>query len=324
MEEQRINDNGGGFIREALYVLRRNLILMLAVVLIVTAVGIVFANVRKPNYTASVKISFQAEIVDKTNPSSQTTYDINAMRAYIDTVVDFADEGVVVDRANYYYTRYLDEKAKGIKLSEFIYSYFEQSKDENGDLMYEQKKDDKGNLMVYGNGDPIYDLTKPIMELKYNVDKFAPYNEYIPVDDVYFTSGGIGVSTTVTDNATQFVFSVRYADKNTTVAREKAEILALAFSREICSEAPNGYKYFSDLDISVKSLGYEGTSIDINKVMIIVIAFILGVFLAIAVAYIKNLLDNTVKSKEDLERLTGVKVLTAINYQGGDRHHGKK
>lgn len=278
MEEQRINDNGGGFIREALYVLRRNLILMLAVVLIVTAVGIVFANVRKPNYTASVKISFQAEIVDKTNPSSQTTYDINAMRAYIDTVVDFADEGVVVDRANYYYTHYLNAKAKGTKLSEFI------SK----------------------------------------IDEFAPYNEYIPVDDVYFTSGGIGVSTTVTDNATQFVFSVRYADKNTTVAREKAEILALAFSREICSEAPNGYKYFSDLDISVKSLGYEGTSIDINKVMIIVIAFILGVFLAIAVAYIKNLLDNTVKSKEDLERLTGVKVLTAINYQGGDRHHGKK
>ena len=276
MEEQRINDNGGGFIREALYVLRRNLILMLAVVLIVTAVGIVFANVRKPNYTASVRMSFRAELVDKS--TSQVVHNINAMRAYIDTVVDFADEGVVVDRANYYYTRYLDEKAKGTKLSEFI------SK----------------------------------------IDEFAPYNAYIPVDDAYFTSGGVGVATKVSDGVTQFVFSIRYADKNATVAREKTEILACAYAKEVCSKALDGQLYFADLNIKLDNLGYEGTSIDINKVMIIVIAFVLGVFLAIAVAYIKNLLDNTVKSKEDLERTTGVKVLTAINYQGGDRHHGKK
>ena len=323
MEEQRIHDNSGGFIREALYVLRRNLILMLVVVFLATAIGVVFANVRKPNYTASVKISFQAEIVDKTNSSSQTTYDINAMRAYIDTVVDFADEGVVVDRANYYYTRWLDEKDGGMKLSQFTHSYHEQRKDENGELMYEQLKNEKGELVFDQDDKPVPDLEKPIMDLVYNVDKVAPYDQYIAVDDVYFTSGGIGVSTTVTDNATQFVFSIRYADKNSTIAREKAEILALAFSKEICSEAPNGYKYFSDLNISVKSLGYEGYSMDISKMMIIVIAVILGIFLAIAVAYIKNLLDNTVKSKEDLERLTGVKVLTAINYQGGKRH-GKR
>ncbi|MBQ9734939.1 MAG: hypothetical protein IJV95_03660 [Clostridia bacterium] len=278
MEERRIEDSSGGFIREALYVLRRNLILMLVVVILVTAIGAVFAYVRKPDYTASVKISFQAEIVDKTSPSTQITYDINAMRAYIDTVVDFVDEGVVVDRANYYYTRWLDEKAEGMKLNTF--------------------------------------LSK--------VDEYAPYTEYTEVDDAYYSSGRVGVSTTVTENATQFVFSVRYADKNVDVAVEKTQILAAAFSKEICSESASGNKYFSDLNISVKSLGLESVSMDISKIMIIVIAFILGVFLAIAVAYIKNLLDNTVKSKEDLERTTGVKVLSAINYQGGESHHGKR
>ena len=51
MEEQIKEQSNGNFLREMLFVLKRNLILILVVVILVTAVGTAYAMVRKPNPT---------------------------------------------------------------------------------------------------------------------------------------------------------------------------------------------------------------------------------------------------------------------------------
>ena len=104
MEEKIVEENGGAIIRNVFYAIKRNIILILVIMFVFAVGGVGYASILKPNYTASVKVRY---IVDDNTGS--TVEDINAMRAYIDTVVDFVDEGVVVDRANYYYTKWSNE-----------------------------------------------------------------------------------------------------------------------------------------------------------------------------------------------------------------------
>lgn len=115
MDEQIKEERGGIFIRDALFVLKRNIVLFLTVIILFTAGGYVYARVKKTDYTASVKVSF----LDETNPQASTT-GVNNMRAYIDTAIDFCDEGVVLDRANWYYKDCLDEKASGKDFNQYF------------------------------------------------------------------------------------------------------------------------------------------------------------------------------------------------------------
>jgi uncharacterized protein involved in exopolysaccharide biosynthesis len=85
---------------------KRYIVLMLAIVVAALAVGFIYANTVKPDYTATEKVAYKAQ----NELQSTTQNNINAMNAFIGTIVDFCDEGVVVDRANYYYSRYLNAK----------------------------------------------------------------------------------------------------------------------------------------------------------------------------------------------------------------------
>ena len=115
MDEQIREESGSSFISDILFVLKRNIILILVVILLFTAGGVGYSFVKEPSYTASYRVIFQA----KTN-NSGVTQNINAMRAYVDTAVDFCDEGVVLDRANYYYENWVDEKANGTYFSDYL------------------------------------------------------------------------------------------------------------------------------------------------------------------------------------------------------------
>ncbi len=270
MDERIEEVNSGAFIRNALFAIKRNVLLILAVIILFTAGGIIYSSTVKPEYTASVKVRY---IVDDNTGS--TVEDINAMRAYIDTVVDFVDEGVVIDRANYYYTKWSNDQKTDFDIEDVELNYAS---------TYDRKETNEKIEWI---------------EIKKNK---------------------ISVVTSTADNYTRFFFSIRYTDPNKEAAIEKAQILALAFKNELQSKTDSGeFVYFNKLEIDVEGKGIEYVSSNVSKGKIIFTAILLGVAAAAVVVYIKTVLDNTVKSKEELEEITETKLLSMLGEQGGDK-----
>ncbi len=264
MEENKIQKDTGGFIRQVLHTLKRNVWLMLAVIIIVMACGLGYSYVRKPEYTANIRVSFSVAGKD-----SET---IGENMQYINTIVDFVDEGVVVDRANAYYIKWVDDyKQKGKTVQEFCQDYKQ-----------------------FGNGivNDIYD--------NYNrVDTLSA--------DRFIYSGSITTLTKQNKEDTNWIFQIGYSDKTSQDAMEKAYILVFAYEHEL-----EGDEYFK-LDVNIDNLGFDGISLDISKKTILIISFALGLVLAIILVYLRNLMDNTIKDRDELERITNVQNVGCIN-----------
>ena len=274
MDEQKNVKMHSNLIRDIFFVIRRNIILALAVIILVSGLGVGYSYLRKPNYVASNRVNFSID--------GGTTASINEIRQYVDTVVDFCDEGVVLDRANAYYSFYIDGKNEGKyqDIKEF-YNAFEQVDDKN-----------PSSNLIFKN----YDRSTTLK------------------DENFLVASAVSTETIKNQEATNWVFKVKYTDKNEQDAIEKIHILILAYKHEIIDGGDeNGQQnpYFS-IKVKISNLGLDGVSKDVSKTKIIIIAVVIGFALSLLVVYLKNLLDNTVKDKEDLERLTGVAVLGFI------------
>lgn len=91
----------------------KNWILIVVIVAVVTVAGVVFSFVRTPKYVASTKASFS--VSNETNNS----YNNNALtNNFIDSMLDFCDEGYIIDRANYYYDCFV--KGDFVHVDQFI------------------------------------------------------------------------------------------------------------------------------------------------------------------------------------------------------------
>lgn len=276
MDEQKNVNKHSNLIRDILFVIKRNIILALAVIILVSGIGVGYSYMRKPNYIASNRVSFSID-------GGNDTASINEIRQYVDTVIDFCDEGVVLDRANAYYSFYVDGKSKGEykNINEF-YNTFEQVDTNNTE-----------SNQIFKN----YDRASTLK------------------DENFLVVSAVSTETIKNKDATNWVFKVKYTDKNQQDAIEKIHILILAYKHEIIDGGDeNGQQkpYFS-IKVKISNLGLDGVSQDVSKGKIIIIAVIIGVVLSLLVVYLKNLLDNTVRDKEDLERLTGVAVLGYIS-----------
>lgn len=108
MEERRIEDTGSNVIKDILFAIKRNIILVALILIICAGCGFGYSYIKKPDYTAGENVVYMAKEV---NSQSGTASSINIMRAYFNTVVDFCDEGVVTDRANFYYVMYKNKAA---------------------------------------------------------------------------------------------------------------------------------------------------------------------------------------------------------------------
>lgn len=269
------NRENGSTIRELFYVLKRNIILLIVIVLLVTVGGVVYANVQKPSHTATEMVFFKAQNIE----DNKTTNNINVMRAYVDTVADFCDEGVVLDRANYYYKCY--EESKKTNATSGVDDY--------------------------------------ILSLK-NEDT---YDGQI-VQDRYIFEDKISVQTHEPDENGHrpFSFSVSYTDDTEYHAWSKVKILIFAFGQECLEteeEDANERKYFDGVNVEIIDEGLRGTSTNVPKTKITLLFFALGIVAALIIVYVKNILDNTVKTKEELEQITGLDVMAVIYSQGGDK-----
>ena len=103
MEEQNVNSvvKERNLFQQVFTIIKRNILLLLIIVIVATAVGWVYANLRTPNYIA------EAQVLYSMGDGQDVTNDVNTTHAYKETVMDFCDNGVVIDRANFYYKSYV-------------------------------------------------------------------------------------------------------------------------------------------------------------------------------------------------------------------------
>ncbi len=296
METRQEKQRQDSLIRRILFAIKKNLIMILIIVIVATSLGLGYAYIKKPNYTASIRVNF--------NVDGNTTATINEMRLYIDTIVDFCGQGVVVDRANAYYL-------------EWIENYQE--------IYYEQEKTIE---------DFYKDFALPkIDDNSYNeiFNKYERPNSNAQgtlKDENFLSVGAISTKTAKSEqDATNWVYAVNYTDANQSDAFEKVHILVLAYKHELYWDSnlgANGLEqYFTGMYVNIDSLGVDGVESDVSKTRIAIMSFLLGVVLAFFVVYIKSLFDNTVKDKEELEILTGIEILGCINNVERREKNGK-
>ncbi len=296
METRQENQIESSLIVKIFYALRKNLFLILAIVFIATSLGLGYAYMKKPNYTARVRVSFSID--------GNTTATINEMRVYIDTIIDFCGQGVVVDRANAYYIEWIDN---------YQQDYYAQNKDIE-DFFHE------------------FAIPKEQGETDYNTifTNYQRPNSNQPgtlKDEAFLSSGAISTQTAKTEDATNWVYTVGYTASNQLDAYEKAYILVLAYKHELYWDRDLGNdgleQYFTGLTVNIDSLGFDGIVTDVSKTKITIIAFCLGVLIALTIVFIKSRLDNTVRDKDEFERLSGTQVVGTINYVREKDKNGK-
>ncbi|MGN1062555.1 MAG: hypothetical protein ACI4RO_05430 [Candidatus Scatosoma sp.] len=99
-----------------LFLIKKYILFIVIAVFAACAVGYGYAKLRTPNYYAKEKLSY-------TVTSDSAGYDVkavNAMIAYVDTVVDFCMTGIVYDRANAIYHDYRYNRRTLDQLDEFL------------------------------------------------------------------------------------------------------------------------------------------------------------------------------------------------------------
>lgn len=264
-------------IKELLYVLKKNIILLCVIVLLMTAGGFVYAKIQIPKYTAQEEVFFKAQNISYDENNSN----MKVMVAYLDTVKDFCIAGVVLDRADFYYDQYL----------------------------YKKSQDNDLTVNKF-----IQEISKP------NKDTYV--GQLCKVK--YFSEDNIKVHSSNSKSSSVFAFRVCYTEESRDVAIEKVKILVFAIKNESVERIERGNinserKYFSGVNVEIMDEGLTGVTTDFSKTKTILLFVILGVLLGVVVVFIKHLLDNTIKTKEELERLTGFNVLSVIISQEGEK-----
>lgn len=107
MEQTNNNEKSVG-IGDIFGFFRKNWILILVIVILFSAMGVVYGRFQKPVYTARHQAFYSTRNITVDDPNAAEH--VNVARAFMDTVVDFADEELVVKRADYLYDEYLSQK----------------------------------------------------------------------------------------------------------------------------------------------------------------------------------------------------------------------
>ena len=266
-------------LRDVLNVLRKNVLLIISIILICVVLGGVYSKIRKPYYIATEHVNYRAQLKSSSSSTGDTVSNINIMDSLIGTVKDFCKQDVVLLRANYYYKDYANWKFEN-------------------------------NI-----GNDAVSVRQALKDYVKKVEQSDNYSLLVDTEIKYIRPANITISSTSNDQL-EFYFSLSYKDDNPLVAEEKVRILSLAYAREIqSSTVDNSFSYFGGIDIILTDLGCYGCTVDMSTTKILVIFTLAGVVLSLLCVYLKVLFDNTVKDKETVEKLTGTNFLAYIQDQ---------
>ena len=278
--EENTNTNNN-LLNDIWFTIKRHIVLILAIIIVCTMGGFGFSLIKKPLYTTSQQVVCTA----RDEEDSENIYkNFNIMSAYIGTVVDFSDEGVVIDRANFYYVQYQGELEKDptFKVDDFINEI----------------------------------INTPINLDPYSTQGISQTN----VGNQYIVDRNISIVSNVKDDTnSEFSFFVQYTDADEEQSKVKARILVLALRRELeAEEGTVDSKYFAGIIINISDLGSNGTTSNISKAKSTAIGLSLGIIVCIFVCII-SLCDKSLKTKQDLEEVADAPVFACIDYDGGKK-----
>lgn len=274
MQQQREETNGKS-LQDILLIVRKNIVLILLLAFIGGALGLGYSFIKKPNYVASTNVTYKAGIISPDESvSSGGVAEINIMRAFINTVIDFCDEPVVTDRANFYYVEYKNQLQANAN-----YSFFD-------------------FIESIHNSDP-YSSSSNVLNKSYIVkDKIST-----SVSVMSATADEFFFSIRYTDEV-----------ESEAKIKGRLVVEAIKKELEQKDNGKNQYFDVIQNEIIPLYDGdwLPETKSDISKKKFALIGGVVGALIAAAIVYIKSALDNTVNSKELLEEVTGLSVLAVI------------
>ena len=142
------------------------------------------------------------------------------------------------------------------------------------------------------------------------------------VNTSYFDAGKIDVdySNGAGEEDESFVFTFKYTDDTIDLAKEKVQFVIKAaaiettiytFDEDKAVQAK--FVLFKNVEVTLDgAAGYLGATSSVSKTRTFIVFFAIGMVVGLLVAYIKEIMDKTVKKKDDLEMITETKVLTVI------------
>ncbi len=257
----------GSLLKEIIFRLRENVILILIITIMAGVFGVVYYKLKKPVYTASETVNYIANY-DNAKETDNVSGALNLMSVYVDTMVDFCTSGVVLDRAEYYFNQFL---ASGKDFEVFI-----------AELKCGDYNDGYDPMQIQGRK--------------------------------YYASSKVSSSILRRGDETEksYIFTLTVSNEDVNLVRQLTRVFAVAIDQE-------GRDYFDGVKTYVHELvkDTEGISVveegSFSKTILLFI--VIGLVISALIVYIKILLDNTVRDKEEFEALTGVNVLAYIEKQ---------
>ena len=166
-------------LKRFLMILKRNAIIILAIMVVAVSLGALYASNRKPVYIASEDVIYHANV----NPNSVSDSDKNITEGYFATVLDFIKSSCVLDRANFYYEKYQQTRADYQNVNEFIFAV--DQAEEDSDLFYTTDKIVEAKYILsksistsvtMSGASPSYDFT-----VKYSDNDYAQAGEKVKI-----------------------------------------------------------------------------------------------------------------------------------------------
>lgn len=155
----------------------------------------------------------------------------------------------------------------------------------------------------------------------------STYSDVIMTNDLVQTAlneSGINLqaknvikSLQVTPKPNTQIIDIIYDDTNPQRAVNVIEGITKVFIKKSKELIPN-----SNVQV-IERANYPSNPVSPNKILYILIAFILGVLVGIGAALLLEFMDNTFRSKDDLEKALGLPVIgTIIDYSDGEEKSG--
>lgn len=244
MEENNQYTGGGGItFRQLLLIIRANIFLIVAIIVIATIVGVVYSTTRKTTYTATRSMIVICKNVSDENDNNIYN-DLTATSRMMPTIAEYCKQEVVLSLAQEIYGK---SNSGEIKKSGVKVSY-----DESGN-----------NYFLY----------------------------------------------------------ISYTDVEPDLARAKVMAVSEAEKEIVETVDAKGNPVYVRMMTTLTFVDTIDTAEDLQKIpcvmnsgskMIIVLAVIIGIIVAVLVVLFRYLLDDTLKTKEELERATGTQVFAFL------------
>jgi capsular polysaccharide biosynthesis protein len=128
----------------------------------------------------------------------------------------------------------------------------------------------------------------------------------IDADNLNVTSEEVLKNLTVTPGANTQILEIKYINTDKALARDVVDSVTKQFMKTATELIPNG-----NVKV-IESVKLPEAPASPNKKLNIAIAFLLGLMVGVGLAFLLEFMDNTFKTKEQLEQMLGVPVIGAI------------